>query len=744
MFSLIWLKNPTAKKYLHSYLIISIIPVFLVCLILGLGTGYTMRRQAENAMQSQLEQLKNELDASITYMENSALHLSGILSAIPPDTDPVEFLGEEWVVSQLKVYQENLSLPSEVIYYPRTGTTLYTTSGQCSYHDFETTENWAGQLEMSQFYTKLNTITNRTFLSTSSLNPLSNGSYLAYLYPLPNMDVSPIGTIAFLLPREHFDTLVQDYCGDLNGYFMTLDSFYGISYQVDQWGQEDMDQVARSLSLSTGGGISHTMVEEEPFVFIRTVSKNYGFTYLYAVPERELYEQANHTMRLIFLASALLLGVLLVLSVLTAANRMKPVIRLAGELIPDAAAADDLFEQIHLQFQSMEQQNDKLQLQLSSQHTLSRYRILSEILYGWRGDQEQLASAMEQTGIVFPYSHFLAAVIQPENDSPLPPSPVLRAYERLKSHDSCAVFFLEARNTRPAAFLFNVDRAEGVREQLAQALETALAEESVKGVRIGIGGWHSAPVTANASYCEALVALQDPLPVNFFEKSLSGGNAFLCPSAEGKLLQQSLLSGSEETAADILRKMSAVVEKHQQLPLSMVRCYCFYVTSLLLQSESMLKKSLPKEELLFAANHADLSLFTFTAEAIIRQTCREITLAHQTGEEAQAAEILRYVETNFGDYTLSVETLSQHFDLSERMVRQIIKEQTGSSLSTLLTTLRMNYIKEQLAQTDLSVRELIERVGYTDVSSFTRKFRQLEGVTPGQYRSMMQSGSAAS
>ena len=190
--------------------------------------------------------------------------------------------------------------------------------------------------------------------------------------------------------------------------------------------------------------------------------------------------------------------------------------------------------------------------------------------------------------------------------------------------------------------------------------------------------------------------------------------------------------------------MSAVVEKHQQLPLSMVRCYCFYVTSLLLQSESMLKKSLPKEELLFAANHADLSLFTFTAEAIIRQTCREITLAHQTGEEAQAAEILRYVETNFGDYTLSVETLSQHFDLSERMVRQIIKEQTGSSLSTLLTTLRMNYIKEQLAQTDLSVRELIERVGYTDVSSFTRKFRQLEGVTPGQYRSMMQSGSAAS
>ena len=61
MFSLIWLKNPTAKKYLHSYLIISIIPVFLVCLILGLGTGYTMRRQAENAMQSQLEQLKKRL-----------------------------------------------------------------------------------------------------------------------------------------------------------------------------------------------------------------------------------------------------------------------------------------------------------------------------------------------------------------------------------------------------------------------------------------------------------------------------------------------------------------------------------------------------------------------------------------------------------------------------------------------------------------------------------------------------------
>lgn len=739
MHTLPWFHNRTAKKYLYSYILIGIIPVLIVCLILSCGTGYTLRRRAEDSMRAQLEQLKSDLDSSIACMENNALHFSGILSALPEQADPSHLMEEGWISNQLQVYQESLSVPSEVVYYPRSGTELYTTGGKTSYHSFETAQEWDGQLDMVQFYTKLNTIENRTFLTTIPLGREPDEGYLTYLYPIPAMDVSPRGTIAFLIPRGYFDELVNDYCGSFHGYFLMLDSFYGLSYQVDQCGQHDASLVTKALSLTEGGGdISRTIMDGEAFVFLRTVSKNYGFTYLYAIPERVLYENANKAVIWILGASALLVAILLLLAFQAAANRVKPVLRLADELLPHTGeAAGDLFEQIRLQFQQMELQNNTLQLQLSHQSSMSRYKVLSEILYGWRGDREQLRTAMEQTGILFPYSHFFAIVIQTEQESNS--SAFLHAYEQIKTqHDiPCTVYFLDARNSRPAAFLFNTERSEAVREKIAAMLEQALLTEHADFIRIGVGSLHSSPFTANASYCEALVAIQEQAkPISIYQKSAQDDSAFLCPASEGKVLQQSILNGSEEIATDIFRRMTGVItQKHPPLPVA--RCFCFYIVSLLIQLEPSFESPLPQEELLFAANHADLSLFAFTAETTIRQICREITINRQAADENQSLALLAYIRQNFGDYSICIESLAEHFGMSERTVRQIIKEQTGSGLAAFVTNLRMDFVKKQLAETNIPVRELIEQVGYADVSSFTRKFRQLEGITPGQYRATM-------
>ena len=62
------------------------------------------------------------------------------------------------------------------------------------------------------------------------------------------------------------------------------------------------------------------------------------------------------------------------------------------------------------------------------------------------------------------------------------------------------------------------------------------------------------------------------------------------------------------------------------------------------------------------------------------------------------------------------------------------KELTRMSPLEYLTLLRVERSKTLLRDTALSIKEIAAEVGYYDASSFIRRFKQITGVTPLQYR----------
>jgi AraC-like DNA-binding protein len=62
------------------------------------------------------------------------------------------------------------------------------------------------------------------------------------------------------------------------------------------------------------------------------------------------------------------------------------------------------------------------------------------------------------------------------------------------------------------------------------------------------------------------------------------------------------------------------------------------------------------------------------------------------------------------------------------------KNYTGKNISSFISALKLNYAKKLLSSTGLSINEIAVRLGYSQASGFIRKFRQAEGISPGEYR----------
>ncbi|QFR24593.1 AraC family transcriptional regulator [Schleiferilactobacillus harbinensis] len=105
-----------------------------------------------------------------------------------------------------------------------------------------------------------------------------------------------------------------------------------------------------------------------------------------------------------------------------------------------------------------------------------------------------------------------------------------------------------------------------------------------------------------------------------------------------------------------------------------------------------------------------------------------------TGQHQRQAmpQIVHYISEN--KRTVTLPAIAKQFHLSKGYLSRYIKRETGYSFSTLLQKLRLKEAARLLSTSDLSVEEIIERVGYSDLSHFYRVFKATYGQTPGDFR----------
>jgi len=80
-----------------------------------------------------------------------------------------------------------------------------------------------------------------------------------------------------------------------------------------------------------------------------------------------------------------------------------------------------------------------------------------------------------------------------------------------------------------------------------------------------------------------------------------------------------------------------------------------------------------------------------------------------------------------------VERIAQIMNLDRRYLSRLFKEKTGESIQEYLISVRMEAAQKHL-KNGASVAEAAQLCGYDDVCNFSKMFKRLMGVSPGQWR----------
>jgi AraC-like DNA-binding protein len=122
-------------------------------------------------------------------------------------------------------------------------------------------------------------------------------------------------------------------------------------------------------------------------------------------------------------------------------------------------------------------------------------------------------------------------------------------------------------------------------------------------------------------------------------------------------------------------------------------------------------------------------LMELTAEC-----CDFVKSGNERQNTGMITGVKEYLDAKFSDPMLNLDQVAENFGVSPFHLSREFKKNFGLNFVDYLSFLRINRAKHLLAETDGKIKDIVNEIGYNDVSNFIRKFRISEGITPGQYR----------
>lgn len=96
--------------------------------------------------------------------------------------------------------------------------------------------------------------------------------------------------------------------------------------------------------------------------------------------------------------------------------------------------------------------------------------------------------------------------------------------------------------------------------------------------------------------------------------------------------------------------------------------------------------------------------------------------------------ILCYIENNFTNSNICIDSIAEHFNISRSYLQKIMKNISNSTITDLINKLRIEKAIVLLKLNKYTFSDIAKIVGYDSYSTFKRVFIKVTGLTPSDYR----------
>lgn len=119
--------------------------------------------------------------------------------------------------------------------------------------------------------------------------------------------------------------------------------------------------------------------------------------------------------------------------------------------------------------------------------------------------------------------------------------------------------------------------------------------------------------------------------------------------------------------------------------------------------------------------------------SLIRSLDFESSIQKQGSSNQIVSNALDYMKKHYGE-PVSLQDVADAAGVSKTHLCRLFKQHMGSSYNKILNDIRIGRAKQLLSNTDMSIQEISDQVGFSDYRYFKKVFIDLTGIFPTEYR----------
>lgn len=704
---------------------------------------------------------QHKLSILETHVENEVASLGEIVQQfiVSSDTTPFELETETMrainMQAKLRQYKNTNNFIKDMVYYFHGHKYIYSSYSSYTFDSFINHMYDYDQWEHQTFKTDIE--------STSDWYVRANDMVTTYgddpvqvttlVYPISKDGISYHATLLFLIPKTSFKLPIDQVYQTNDVTTLLLDDSGQMIY-----GQGFNDHITllnfQEHTQPKEDGAQSTIISIYGNSYIRTtsVAPATGWQYISFVSIDSALKVSNDLNRqfAVILILILCIGAVLI-SLLVSMNYspIKGLLKMSEGIMTstDGSKKGNEFDSIKGAINYLSEQNSALTEEIGDNRLAAKEYIVGQLLSGQQMKKEYLDVDVMKQLMNPDLCHYLSFIAHITQEDTLWSELKLEIKRGIEEYSDQDVYFIckesvEKNMIIVIAFFTDVHK-NTIKDQITE-MHTTLSKRLKINMTLGVGNDLPTLDDLPKSYMGASTAIDYRHMVGsncviYYDEIISNMKDLTnYPSAELKLFRQAIKKGNVNEIDSILNKILNYFTGNT-MPLFIARGICFEIITVVEENARKLggehQELFDKYPDIFSITKYE-SVFKIIelVKLISYDVCKSLNITYDKDNKILINNMKEYIHDNYMEADFTLQSMADHFNMQKTNLSTFYKDHSGVNIFELATELRMDAAKEMLRNSQLPVNQISAQIGYDNVSSFIRRFKQIYGVTPGNYR----------